>query len=78
MRLYFRSILKGERAPDEWQGGLDIEYLLGGDLAGHEVILDVNNINSREQVYNVVGSLLGQEEPGDWFDLEQVKFTFSF
>lgn len=57
------SILKGERAPDEWQGGLDIEYLLGGDLAGHEVILDVNNINSREQVYNVVGSLLGQEEP---------------
>ncbi|ROT78970.1 hypothetical protein C7M84_002310 [Penaeus vannamei] len=57
------SILEGDSAPDEWQGGLDMDYKLGGDLAGHEVRLEVHNVNSREQVYNVVGALIGQEEP---------------
>nr|XP_027237743.1 LOW QUALITY PROTEIN: putative N-acetylated-alpha-linked acidic dipeptidase [Penaeus vannamei] len=66
------SILEGDSAPDEWQGGLDMDYKLGGDLAGHEVRLEVHNVNSREQVYNVVGALIGQEEPGDWCDLEQI------
>lgn len=45
---------------------------MGGDLTGEEVILEVHNINSREQVHNVIGSLVGDEEPGnDELELEQ-------
>ncbi|XP_042865752.1 N-acetylated-alpha-linked acidic dipeptidase 2-like [Penaeus japonicus] len=57
------SILNGDIAPGDWQGGLNLTYRVGGDLTGEEVILEVHNINSREQVHNVIGSLVGDEEP---------------
>jgi len=59
--------MEGEPAPEDWQGGLDIVYKLGGqltdELSGGTVTIEVNNRQEERVSSNVIGVLRGSEEP---------------
>ncbi len=62
------SRMKGESAPEEWQGGLDLTYRVTGgeDLT---VRVRVNQPKALTRAINVVGTLEGAEFPDEWFIL---------
>lgn len=61
---HFLRLLEGDEAPSTWQGGLNITYHLGPQMAGGtQVTVVVNDQHQRKAVYNVLGVLEGQEEP---------------
>ena len=53
--------LEGQRAPDAWQGGLDLEYRMGPGPA--RVHMRLRFDWSTRPIVNVIGLLLGSEEP---------------
>ncbi|XP_066959456.1 putative N-acetylated-alpha-linked acidic dipeptidase isoform X1 [Macrobrachium rosenbergii] len=57
--------LGGERAPDEWQGGLDSEYRLGPGLRNPSwtTQLSVHTSSANASIFNVIGTITGVEEP---------------
>ena len=85
--------MAGEEAPQSWQGGLEITYRLGGELIpeveGGKVTIEVNNRQEERVSSNVIGVLLGSEEPdrcvipllvpsyqgGRWHDPKQLPLT---
>ena len=56
--------LGGPRAPDDWQGGLPIEYHLGGERV--RVHLKIEMDNSVKPYYVVEGRIRGAELPDEW------------
>jgi N-acetylated-alpha-linked acidic dipeptidase len=56
--------LGGPRAPDDWQGGLPIEYHLGGERV--RVHLKIEMDNSIKPYYVVEGRIRGGELPDEW------------
>ena len=56
--------LGGPRAPDDWQGGLPIEYHLGGENARVHLKMDMDN--STKPYYVVEGRIRGSEVPDEW------------
>lgn len=62
------SRMTGERAPDDWQGGLDLPYRIHG---GSEltVRVRVDQPKAITRAINVVGTLEGTEFPDEWFIL---------
>ena len=56
--------LGGPRAPDDWQGGLPIEYHLGGEQA--RVHLKIEMDNGIKPYYVVEGRIRGGELPDEW------------
>jgi N-acetylated-alpha-linked acidic dipeptidase len=56
--------LGGPRAPDDWQGGLPIEYHLGGEQA--RVHLKIEMDNGIKPYYVVEGRIHGGESPDEW------------
>jgi N-acetylated-alpha-linked acidic dipeptidase len=56
--------LGGPRAPDDWQGGLPIEYHLGGERV--RVHLKIEMDNSIKPYYVVEGRIRGTELPDEW------------
>ncbi|MPC31504.1 Glutamate carboxypeptidase 2 [Portunus trituberculatus] len=64
---HFLSLLEGKEAPPTWQGDLNLTYHLGPQLAGGaQVTVVVNDQHHRKTVYNVLGIIEGQEEPGNY------------
>lgn len=58
--------MKGEEAPDDWQGGLNFTYHLGPELAERkQVAVTVKDLLGMKNIYDVVGFIEGQEEPGE-------------
>jgi len=59
--------MEGDAAPEDWQGGLNLVYRLGGklvdELNGGTVTIEVNNRQEERVSSNVIGVLLGSEEP---------------
>ena len=57
--------MAGKAAPRDWQGGLNITYNIGPNLAkkGWTINLDVHTHSEISTVYNVVGMMKGSEEP---------------
>ena len=57
--------MKGQAVPSGWQGGLPYTYRIEG---GSELKVRVNVAQKREiqRVYNVVGTLVGSENPDQW------------
>ena len=55
----------GEPAPDEWKGDLET-YSLGPNLKipGWTVKMDILTHNKMATIYNTIGVLRGEEEPG--------------
>ncbi|KXJ08870.1 N-acetylated-alpha-linked acidic dipeptidase 2 [Exaiptasia diaphana] len=61
---HFLNLLKNEKAPDDWQGGLDMDYYLTmPDSTNLEVNLNVQMDLKTMPVYNVMGVLRGSVEP---------------
>lgn len=62
------SRMRGDAAPDEWQGGLNLTYRVtgGDDLT---VRVRVNQPKALTRAINVVGTLEGAEFPDEWFIL---------
>jgi N-acetylated-alpha-linked acidic dipeptidase len=56
--------LGGALAPPDWQGGLPIEYHLGGEKA--QVHLKIEMDNSIKAYYVVEGRIRGSELPDEW------------
>jgi len=56
--------MDGPLAPDDWKGGLPIEYRLGGDRV--RVHLKVEMDNSIQPYYVVEGRIHGSELPDEW------------
>src|SRR5882672_9261838 len=56
--------LGGPVAPDDWQGGLPLQYHLGGDQA--KVHLKIEMDNSIKPYYVVEGRIRGSELPDEW------------
>jgi len=59
--------LGGPRAPDDWQGGLPIEYHLGGENARVHLKIDMDN--SIRPYYVVEGRIRGSDLPDEWIVL---------
>ncbi|XP_076052404.1 putative N-acetylated-alpha-linked acidic dipeptidase [Oratosquilla oratoria] len=59
------AVIGGPKAPQEWQGRLNVTYNLGPHLAreGWSVKLEVNNKKRMATTYNVIGLIRGSEEP---------------
>lgn len=55
-----------KRAPDDWQGKLNVTYYLGPDFKqpGWKLKLDVKTYNKMATTYNTIGILYGEKEPG--------------
>jgi N-acetylated-alpha-linked acidic dipeptidase len=62
------SRMTGDRAPDGWQGGLDVPYRLTGG-AELTVRVRVNQPLALTRATNVVGTLVGSEFPDEWIIL---------
>lgn len=58
----------GTLAPEGWKGGLEgVQYNLGPELLGnYKLRLATHNSLSRRRSYNVIGSITGSVEPGEW------------
>ncbi|XP_028396937.1 glutamate carboxypeptidase 2-like [Dendronephthya gigantea] len=62
------EIMEGDHDLFNWQGGLNISYKLGnGGLQNDSTVkIQVNVPNKRQNVYNVIGTIYGKEEPDRW------------
>ncbi len=62
------SRMRGEEAPEDWQGGLDLPYRITGG-AELTVRVRVNQPKALTRAINVVGTLEGTDFPDEWFIL---------
>lgn len=60
--------MQGERAPESWQGGLDLEYRLTGG-AELTVRVRVNQPKALTRATNIVGTFEGTDFPDEWIIL---------
>ncbi|XP_028397182.1 glutamate carboxypeptidase 2-like [Dendronephthya gigantea] len=73
------EIMEGDDAPKDWQGGLKITYKLGnGGLRNNTVRIQVNVPNKRQNVFNVIGTIYGKEEPDRWVLLGNHRDAWGF
>ena len=58
----------GKDVLDSWIGDLNITYKVGdgGTMNNETVKITVNVPNKRQDVYNVIGTIYGKEEPDRW------------
>ena len=59
----------GDEVPDSWKGTLDITYRIGnkGFKGNNTAIrIEVNFPNRKQDIYNVIGTIYGREEPDRW------------
>jgi len=63
----FLSILGGKEAPENWQGGFNFTYKVGGmfvePYTTSKVELHVGNYVVRKTIHNVIGYIYGEYEP---------------
>merc|ERR1711892_1382903 len=74
--------MAGDAAPDEWQGGLNLTYNIGGsfttEFEGAKVNIEVNNMLQQRVSSNVVGILYGDEEPDRYVMLGNHRDAWGF
>ena len=69
--------LEGEVAPDSWQGGLNLTYLIGGRLQdGERLEIEVNNKLEDRVSSNVIGVIHGAVEPDRYVMFGNHRFVF--
>ncbi|XP_031569805.1 N-acetylated-alpha-linked acidic dipeptidase 2-like [Actinia tenebrosa] len=58
------SRLKGPRAPDSWQGGLNITYRVGPGFKDKEtkIKMVVGSVMVKKPIYNVIGTITGTQD----------------
>ena len=69
-----RAIKEGELAPEEWRGELDVDYFLGPELKypKWKIRMEILTSNKMATIYNTIGILEGQEEPGNQTAIDYV------
>ena len=68
--------LDGPLAPKEWQGGLPLEYRLGGERVRVRMKVDMDN--SVAANYVVEGRIRGSESPDEWVVLGNHRDAWEF
>jgi len=65
MKYCFLCLILGEEVPPEWAGGLKIKYNFGPGFTDSnlKVKLEVNNQFVTKPAINVIGTIIGKEEP---------------
>ncbi|XP_070577802.1 N-acetylated-alpha-linked acidic dipeptidase 2-like [Ptychodera flava] len=54
----------GTRAPDSWQGKMDLTYNIGPEMKDNKTVrLEVNNVNQKNYTYTTIGYIKGSLEP---------------
>ena len=59
----------GHEVPESWKGLLNITYRIGNEgLKGNNSVvrIEVNFHNKQQDIYNVIGTIYGKEEPDRW------------
>ena len=61
-------MMGGDKVPELWQGGLDLDYRLGPtflpQFENYTVRIDTHNYEEMVTSYNVFASIIGSVEPG--------------
>ncbi|XP_015752616.1 PREDICTED: N-acetylated-alpha-linked acidic dipeptidase 2-like [Acropora digitifera] len=72
--------LGGEEAPESWQGGLSITYHVGPGFknSSTKIKLEVNNQLQEKSIYNVVGTIVGRDEPHRYIIVGNHRDSWSF
>jgi len=72
--------LGGEEAPESWQGGLTITYHVGPGFKNSSIRikLEVNNQLQEKSIYNVVGTIVGRDEPHRYILVGNHRDSWSF
>lgn len=72
--------LGGEKAPESWQGGLSITYHVGPGFknSSTKIKLEVNNQLQEKSIYNVVGTIVGRDEPHRYIIVGNHRDSWSF
>ncbi|MGA2857291.1 MAG: M28 family metallopeptidase [Candidatus Sulfotelmatobacter sp.] len=68
--------MDGPLAPEDWQGGLPIQYRLGGE--GVKVHLKIEMDNGIQPYYVVEGRIRGEELPDEWVVLGNHRDAWAF
>ena len=71
----------GDEVPDSWKGKLNITYRIGnrGFKGNNTAIrIEVNFPNKRQDIYNVIGTIYGKEEPDRWVLLGNHRDAWGF
>lgn len=54
----------GDEVPEDWKGALPITYRLGPGFHGNiKVQMDLHNDIAQKTIYNVIGTIVGEDEP---------------
>lgn len=74
----FQSL--GPEAPKTWQGGLNITYHIGPGFknSSAKLKLEVNNELQEKTIYNVVGTIFGEDEPDRYVIVGNHRDSWSF
>lgn len=72
--------LGGEKALEEWQGGLEVEYHMGPGLRdpAWTTRLTVHTSHANATIFNVVGTITGKEEPDRYVLLGNHRDAWTF
>ena len=68
----------GTPAPNSWKGGLDLPYNIGIIRTGPDVTIQINAKLRKRNVTNIVGTILGVEEPDKWVLLGAHRDAWAF
>jgi len=78
----FLQVLGGQSAPEDWQGGLNLTYNIGGEfnsVCGQcQMTIQVNNKLEERVSSNVIGILWGEEEPDKYVMLGNHRDAWGF
>ena len=75
---YFFIFYLGIQAPPFWKGGFDFPYNIGINNTGPNVTIKVNAELQSRNVTNIVGTILGKEEPDKWVILGSHRDGWAF
>lgn len=65
-------------APESWHGGFHFPYKIGIESSGPTVTIQVNAKLRSRNITNIVGTILGEEEPDKWVILGSHRDAWGF
>ena len=72
------KLIKGRPAPKSWIGGFDFTYNVGIGKTGPNVAIQVNAKLQRRNITNIIGTILGEDEPDKWVLLGAHRDAWAF
>ena len=75
---YFFIFHSDTPAPPSWKGGFNLSYNIGINDTGPNVTVQVNAKLRNRNITNIVGTILGKEEPDKWVILGSHRDAWAF